>query len=147
MTIQKLILFFSLAFSLSTNGQTNKYVTNEIGFLGVDNFYGTCGGAGHLELKINDIKINNNKVTLKGQLKDYGTIDDYLIQYEIFVAENDTSNHQLKNIKMLISRLEIDNLKKNDFDGVFKIDVKLKSNERIYFSLIGYNMIELKILN
>jgi hypothetical protein len=126
-------------------GQTNKYVTTDIGFLAVDNYYGFCGGTGLLELKIIDIKINKNRVKIKGQLID-NVIDDHLILYDIFVAENDTLNNQLKKIRTLVSKQEIDKLKKKDFNGIFKVNVKLRENERIYFSLIGYSMIELKIL-
>lgn len=67
--------------------QSDNYETKKIGILFKGDYYGFDGGMGHFDLKINSVKISNNKVRLKAQLKESNS-DYYLKWYDIFIAEN-----------------------------------------------------------
>ncbi len=126
-------------------GQTNEYELKSIGFLAENDHYSVCGGMGHFDLNIIELKLTRNKIKLKGKLIER-SIDDCLYFYTIFIAENDTINRKLFNKRILINKDNKDNLTKSDLVCLFEINTKLESNERIYFEYIGYSMLEFHLL-
>ena len=91
-----------------------------------------------------EIRIRNNNIKLKGQLKNLMT-KDIVIQYEIFVAEYDTLNQKLKINKLLVSRMKVEDIKESEIDGIFEFRTELKKTEKIYFECPGFGRLELKI--
>ena len=140
----KLILIL-LAFIFTSKlsiGQQDKVIIKNIGLLGNNNIMFFDGGMAHLELVIEKCKVRKNKLRLKGKLICKSSQQDIYF-YNVYLADYIEADYKLNIKDTLVKSLENKRIKK--LSSKFSISTTLKPTEAIYFELMGFGMLEVKI--
>jgi hypothetical protein len=149
--ILKIIFYsFSMFLSVQINAQADSaiFTFNNLGSFNIDMTYGGFdGGLGKLKVTISDYLYskNNNSLIVRGKVCDYHT-DETFCNISLYIA---TTEPYLKKIKkntfLEMNKLKVKRSYKVDCLGNFDIKIDLGEDEKFYFGIFGFSLLECTI--
>jgi hypothetical protein len=136
--------------SKQLNAQTDSviFIFNNLGSFNIDKTYGGFdGGLGKLKVAITGYSYfqNDNSLSIKGKVWDYQS-DETLCNITLYLATTEPYYKKIKrNTYLELNKLKIKRSYNVDCLGNFDIKINLKEDEKFYFGIFGFSLLECTI--